>query len=596
MARLTSENENLKKQLKHFEYQKRDLEVLNDQWEQTSRILEYSKQELEERLSTAEETAILYKEEIEELSSKKDEEMRRLKDQFNELKQELTVVANERQEKPVKKEIVLNECISIPSKPQSRNPSKPPSRNASVGHSRKNSVESNDCSQSVKVVVRVRPPLKGETWDKNNFCVQGNKISIRENKPRAEVKTFEFEHVVSAEQDEENMFRQVNDGVNAAMNGKNACVLAYGQTGSGKTYTMNSVIEKSIAQLAGLSDVEVALQCIEVYNEQVINLNSTQSSSQPISDSPSKTRDQAESSEVKLGRIWSERALDLIKDSMQRRTTKFTDCNERSSRSHAIYSLTFTSDSTWKIQFVDLAGSERVGKSNVRGETLKEALSINKSLSALQDVISALESKQKHVPYRNSALTKLLQGTLGGSQSVVTMIINCSPSNESLAETVCTMNLASRVKAVDLGFFIRKNLKTQEVERTLNLLEKERAENSSLLRTLDKLHRDLETYQLAVKDRDNKLKVLNEKLKSKQKNFLDHAVRDGIKSVDARGKGKIEKLNTKNRNLIHLNIKEIGRVVSHSPTLTFASSPGFVEKPSRIPAPSFINLRIGNSV
>ena len=522
--------------------------------------------------------------------------MRRLKDQFNELKQELTVLANDRQEKPVKKEIVLNECISIPSKPQSRNPSKPASRNASVGHSRKNSAESNDCSQCVKVVVRVRPPQKAETWDKSNFCVQGSKISIRENKPRAEVKTFEFEHVVNADQDEDSMFKQVNDGITAAMNGKNACVLAYGQTGSGKTYTMNSIIEKSIDQLAGLNDVEVAIQCIEVYNEQVINLNPSQAASQSISDSPSKARDQAEISEVKLGRVWSERALEVIKESMLRRTTKFTDCNERSSRSHAIYTLIFYSDSVWKIQFVDLAGSERVGKSNVRGETLKEALSINKSLSALQDVISALESKQKHVPYRNSALTKLLQGTLGGSQSVVTMIINCSPSNESLSETVCTMNLASRVKAVDLGFFIRKNLKTQEVERTLNLLEKERAEKSSLLRTLDKLHRDLETYQLAVKDRDNKLKVLNDKLKAKQKNFSDPISRVGIKSVEARGKGKIDKLNTKNRNLIHLNIKEIGRVVSHSPTLTFVNSPGLGEKPSRIPAPSFINLRIGNSV
>ena len=599
MVRLTVEYENLKKRLKDYEYQKRDLEVLNDQWEQTSRILEYSKQELEERLNTAEETAILFKEEIEEISSKKDEEMRRLKDQFNELKQELIILATDR-EKPKKKEIVSNECISIPSKPQSRNPSKPPSRNASVGHSRKNSVESNDCSQSVKVVIRVRPPLKGETWDKGNFCIQGTKINIKENKPRPETKTFEFEHVVSPDQDEENMFKQVNDGVIAAMNGKNACVLAYGQTGSGKTYTMNSVIEKSIAQLAELSDVEVGVQCIEVYNEQVINLNTNQgpagASTQSISESPSKYRDPLEVPEVKLGRNWSERALELIKDSMLRRTTKFTDCNERSSRSHAIYSITFYSDSIWKIQFVDLAGSERVGKSNVRGETLKEALSINKSLSALQDVISALESKQKHVPYRNSALTKLLQGTLGGSQSVVTMIINCSPSIESLGETICTMNLASRVKAVDLGFFIRKNLKTQEVERTLNLLEKERAEKSSLLRTLDKLHRDLETYQLAVKDRDNKLKLLNDKLKARQKNFSDPISRDGKKSVEVRGKAKVDKLKTKSRNLIHLNIKEIGRVVSHSPTLTFVNSPNLVEKPTRIPAPSFINLRIGNSI
>jgi kinesin family protein C2/C3 len=506
------------------------------------------------------------------------------------------MILAERPEKPAKKEIVLNETISIPSKPQSRNPSKPASRNASVGHSRKNSSESNDCSQSVKVVIRVRPPLKAETWDKANFHIHSNKISIKENKQRAEVKTFDFENIVVPDQDEDQMFKQVNDGVLAALNGKNACILAYGQTGSGKTYTMNSMIEKSIATLANIKDVDVSVQCIEVYNEQVHNLNPCQNAGQSLSESPCKNKDNADIFEVKLGRVWADKALETIKESMMRRTTKFTDCNERSSRSHAIYTIIFYGDFTWKIQFVDLAGSERVGKSNVKGETLKEALNINKSLSALQDVISALENKQKHVPYRNSQLTKLLQSTLGGSQSVVTMIINCSPSNESLSETVCTLNLASRVKAVDLGFFIRKNLKTQEVERTLNLLEKERAEKSSLMRTLDKLHRDLESYQIAVKDRDNKIKVLNEKMKSRGKNFFDPINREGKKSCEVRGKAKVDKTKTKSRNLIHLNIKEIGRVVSHSPTLTFLNSPNMNEKPTRIPAPSFLNLRIGSSI
>lgn len=589
--RLLTEQETLKKKLRAYEEHKRDLEVLNDQWEQSARILEYSKQELEDRLNQAEETAILYKEEIEELSSKKAEEMRRLKDQFNELKQELSVLANDRQEKTAKfrPEIVLAENISIPSKPQSRNPSKPPSRNASVGHSRKNSQDSNDCSQSVKVVIRVRPVLKGEVWDKSNFQVLGNKLIIKEAKPKAEAKTFDFENIVTPEQDEDLMYRQVNEGISAAMTGKNACILAYGQTGSGKTHTMNSLIQKSISQLSTLNDIEVSLQCIEVYNEQVINLG--------IAESPSKSKDPLEVPEIRLGPNWSSQALDNIKEAMQRRTTKFTDCNERSSRSHAIYTLIiYSAEFTCKIQFVDLAGSERVSKSNVTGETLKEALLINKSLSALQDVISALENKQKHVPYRNSTLTKLLQGTLGGSQSVVTMIVNCSPSNESLSETVCTLNLASRVKAVDLGFFIRKNLKTQEVGRTLTLLEKERTEKSSLLRTLDKLQRDLESYQFAVKDRDSKISLLSQKLKAREKNYSDVMLRESKKTSDTQRKVKIDKTKAKSRNLIHLSSKEIGRVVSHSPTLTFTNSPMSKEKPSKIPAPSFINLRIGNSI
>ena len=192
--------------------------------------------------------------------------------------------------------------------------------------------------------------------------------------------------------------------------------------------------------------------------------------------------------------------------------------NERSSRSHAIIWFTINGPGgCGKVQFVDLAGSERIGKSHVIGDTLKEALLINKSLSALQDVVTALENRQKHIPYRNSMLTQILQPTLGGSESLVTMIMNCSPATESIPETLCTLALGSRVKAVDLGFFIRKNLVTKEVERTLSLLEKERSEKNSLLRTLDKLQRDLESYQYGVKDRDIKINNLKNKLKYKEK-------------------------------------------------------------------------------
>ena len=285
---------------------------------------------------------------------------------------------------------------------------------------------------------------------------------------------------------------------------------------------------------------------------------------------------------------------------MTRRTTKYTECNEHSSRSHAIYSLCLkTEENTSKIQFVDLAGSERVGKSGVSGESLKEALLINKSLSALQDVISALENKQKHVPYRNSVLTRLLQPTLGGSKSMVNMIVSCSPSVESLNETSCTLALASRVKTVDLGFFLRKNMKNKEVERTLILLEKERAEKQSLLRTLDKVQRDLESYQIAVKDRDNKISILNSKIKLKEKAYFE--VRnipkiENLKVEVAKKAVKIEDLNknkTKNtRNLIHFNIKEVTKINTLSPTIKTVGSPKFEDKPSKIPGPCVVNLKI----
>lgn len=597
IIRLQGENESVKKKLKLFEDQKRELEELNDQWEKSARVLEYSKQDLEERLNQAEETAILYKEEIEELAVNSEIEVRRILDQYNDLKQELSVLAVERGQtaeyscspKKSRVEIVTqNEGISIPPKLNSKSPSKNPSKNPSRSHSRKNSIDSADGSQSVRVVIRVRPPLKEEIWDKNMFQITQNSIHVRELKGKVltDPKIFDFETVLSPDVDEDQMFQQLLECVDQVYEGKNACIMAYGQTGSGKTYTMNSILKKSIDRLQDIENVEVSVQCIEVYNETVKNLNFTENPGKNISDI----------SEVKLGKNWGDQALEIINNAILKRTTKFTECNEHSSRSHAIFALTFTtSEFSSKIQFVDLAGSERVGKSNVIGETLKEALLINKSLSALQDVISALENKSKHVPYRNSTLTKLLQPTLGGSKSMVTMIVNCSPSRESLQETTCTLALASRVKAVDLGFAIRKNLKNKEVERTLCLLEKERAEKNSLLRILDKLQRDLESYQFAVKDRDCKITMLNSKIKLKDKAYQEIKVKpkSEIKVIDA-AKGKtIDFSKPKNRNMIHLSIKEVGRVVSFSPTIKLPKSPNFSDKPTRIPTPKSINLKFG---
>ena len=143
---------------------------------------------------------------------------------------------------------------------------------------------------------------------------------------------------------------------------------------------------------------------------------------------------------------------------------------------------------------MDLAGSERMNKSNCKGDVLKETLAINRSLSALQDVMTALENKSSHVPYRNSVLTRMLQPTLSRHDSIVTMIFMVSPIEASCGETISTLSLGVRLKAVELGGGVQKQIETQEVERTLKLLEKEREEKNSILRKLEKLERDLTAY------------------------------------------------------------------------------------------------------
>ncbi|GBF96810.1 hypothetical protein Rsub_09666 [Raphidocelis subcapitata] len=150
----------------------------------------------------------------------------------------------------------------------------------------------------------------------------------------------------------------------------------------------------------------------------------------------------------------AEAALAMIDDGLARRHTAGTAMNRESSRSHLIISLVVEatnlqtqSVARGKLSFVDLAGSERVKKSGSTGENLKEAQAINKSLSALGDVISALASEQPHIPYRNHKLTMLMSDSLGGNAKTL-MFVNVSPSDSNLDETQNSLTYATRVRTI----------------------------------------------------------------------------------------------------------------------------------------------------
>ncbi|KAL9310535.1 Kinesin-like protein KIN-14J [Arabidopsis thaliana] len=267
----------------------------------------------------------------------------------------------------------------------------------------------------------------------------------------------------------EEVFLDTRPLIRSILDGYNVCIFAYGQTGSGKTYTMSgpSITSKEDwgVNYRALNDLflltqsrqntvmyEVGVQMVEIYNEQVRDI---------LSD----------------GGIWNtalpnglavpdasmhcvrstEDVLELMNIGLMNRTVGATALNERSSRSHCVLSVhvrgvDVETDSILRgsLHLVDLAGSERVDRSEATGERLKEAQHINKSLSALGDVIFALAHKNPHVPYRNSKLTQVLQSSLGG-QAKTLMFVQVNPDGDSYAETVSTLKFAERVSGVELG-------------------------------------------------------------------------------------------------------------------------------------------------
>ncbi|NXP39970.1 KIFC3 protein, partial [Leiothrix lutea] len=272
------------------------------------------------------------------------------------------------------------------------------------------------------------------------------------------------------------VFQEVQALVTSCIDGYNVCIFAYGQTGAGKTYTMegtaaNPGINQRALQLlfsevrskAADWDYAITVSAAEIYNEALRDLLG---------------KEPQEKLEIKLcpdgsGQLYvpglTEFRVQSVEDINKvfefghiKRVTECTNLNEHSSRSHALLIVTVRGldrstglRTTGKLNLVDLAGSERVGRSGAEGSRLREAQHINKSLSALGDVIYALRSRQGHVPFRNSKLTYLLQDSLSGDSKTL-MMVQVSPAEKNTSETLCSLKFAERVRSVELGPVSRK--------------------------------------------------------------------------------------------------------------------------------------------
>lgn len=355
--------------------------------------------------------------------------------------------------------------------------------------------EVQDLKGNIRVYCRIRPFLPGQN-KKQQTTVEyigenGELVIVNLSKHgKDNRRLFKFDKVFGPTSTQEEVFIDTQPLVRSVLDGYNVCIFAYGQTGSGKTYTMsgpgvsskedwgvnyralNDLFQMSESRKSSIA-YEVGVQMVEIYNEQVRDLllsngpqkrlgiwNTTQPNGLAVPD--------ASMHHVKS----TADVFELMNIGLMNRAVGATALNESSSRSHSILTVhvrgtDLETDTTLRgcLHLVDLAGSERVDRSEATGDRLREAQHINKSLSALGDVIFALAQKSPHVPYRNSKLTQVLQSSLGG-QAKTLMFVQLNPDIDSYSETISTLKFAERVSGVELGA-ARSNKEGRDVKELM---------------------------------------------------------------------------------------------------------------------------------
>ncbi|KAL8119523.1 kinesin-like protein KIN-14C [Apium graveolens] len=311
---------------------------------------------------------------------------------------------------------------------------------------------------------------------------------------------FTFDKVFSYDASQQDVFVEISQLVQSALDGYKVCVFAYGQTGSGKTFTMmgrpeapeqKGLIPRSLEQIFQTSQAlktqgwrfKMQASMLEIYNETIRDLLSPRSTSSDIirtenggSGKQYAIRHDANGntyvSDLTIVDVCSiNEVSSLLQQAAQSRSVGKTDMNEQSSRSHFVFTLRIygTNESTEQqvqgvLNLIDLAGSERLARSGATGDRLKETQAINKSLSCLSDVIFALAKKEDHAPFRNSKLTYLLQPCLGGNSKTL-MFVNISPDPSSTNESLCSLRFAARVNSCEIGIPRRQTIRPLESSR-----------------------------------------------------------------------------------------------------------------------------------
>uniref|UniRef100_A0AAQ4S7P6 Kinesin-like protein n=1 Tax=Gasterosteus aculeatus aculeatus TaxID=481459 RepID=A0AAQ4S7P6_GASAC len=337
---------------------------------------------------------------------------------------------------------------------------------------------------NIRVFCRVRPLVEGGLSKHIQLSPSDNKtITLAKTEESHTGKAadtqknynFSFDRVFGPQSLQQEVFEEISLLVQSALDGYNVCCFAYGQTGSGKTYTMEGgeydecrgVIPRAVKQIfraaekLGAQGWEFTFTAsfVEIYNEGLRDLlYSGKASKRPEHEIRKSANNEVTITNLTYQRVCSEdQVLHLIMLANQNRSTAQTAQNDRSSRSHSVFQLDIEGVNAGRdvkckstLCMVDLAGSERMLKSQSQGERFKEMTAINGSLSNLGIVITALANKESYVPYRNSKLTYLLQGCLGGNSKTL-MFVNIAPETDSFGETLNSLRFASKVNDCVIG-------------------------------------------------------------------------------------------------------------------------------------------------